>query len=205
MAQSTQNGKTNNSHSSAPPQQDSTPQQSSTHSHHQNNKPDWLHALETAKQHVKDHDLPNPQQWKNALKKTKRHLKEILQIYNSRLLTDTCHGDLHFGNALTNSPPPNGPAILIDYAQVYTGNWIQDAVNLEYLNWSSPDRIKKYNIPKSIAKLRRDLNLPVSKDWAKHAQSLRLLYAMTTPASLDNFANPIHLTHALSTLETGLL
>ena len=162
----------------------------------------WQHALESARKNVKDETLPNPQQWKNALKNAKRHLKDWLEIYNQRPLTDTCHGDLHFGNALSPNPAPQGPAILIDFAQTYTGSWIEDAVNLEYLNWSNPELIKKLNIPKNIAKARRAENLPVSEDWAQHAQILRLLYAMTTPASLANFGQTKHLNHALNILES---
>ncbi len=166
-------------------------------------KTDWRRALDTARQHIKNESLQNPQQWKNALKKAKRNLKDWLSIYSDRPLTDTCHGDLHFGNALSPNPAPQGPAILIDYALVYTGSWIEDAVNLEYLNWSLPKLIKKQNIPKAIAKARRDLNLPVHKDWAKHAQALRYLYAMTAPASLHNFGQSQHLSHALDILETA--
>src|SRR5690606_21050581 len=115
-----------------------------------------------------------------------------------------CHGDLHLANAMTRDAPPNGPAVLFDFAKARVGHWVQDAIYFEHLFWARPQRLKGRKLAKHIAHERKRLGLPVDPDWARLAEVYRSLLAMATPAVLDHDGDPVHLQACLSILERGV-
>src|SRR5690606_29658592 len=97
---------------------------------------DWERLLDTARQHTARNALPEAQRWKAALKKARRKVKEWAKRWEGRPCDDWCHGDFHLANAMTRHRPPEGPAVLFDFARTRVGHWLQDALYLEHLFWA---------------------------------------------------------------------
>lgn len=165
---------------------------------------DWEALLERARQQVRDKALPEPQRWSKALKKAQRKLKQWAATWEQRPVEGWCHGDLHLANALTRTPAPDGPALLIDFARTRAGHWLEDAVYLEHLYWARPQRLGGRKLCKQIAHERKAHGLSVEKDWAKLAEAKRCLLAATTPAHLRFDGDPQHLAAALAILESAV-
>ena len=69
---------------------------------------------------------------------------------------EVCHGDLHVGNALSRTPPPDGRALLIDLSPVRQP-WVFDAAWVEVCAWANqPQRGTGYTI-RYLADRRRAL------------------------------------------------
>ncbi len=163
---------------------------------------DWPAAYKRARDTVRQHNLPNSQRWNKALKAANRKLPEWLNVWNDRPTNQWCHGDLHLGNAMTRNEPPDGPALLLDFALVRPGHWVEDAVYLERLYWGRTDRLAGCKICKQLAHERKNLGLPVAPDWPRLATVRRALLAMATPLIPQHRADPTHLNAALETLES---
>ncbi len=162
---------------------------------------DWDNILATAREKVRRHSVANAQRWNKALKQAQQKLRQWLAIWRDRAIDQWCHGDLHLGNAMSLSPPPDGPAVLLDLAEVHPGNWIEDAVYFEHLYWARRDLLDGRRICKAIAHGRRERGLPVASDWARFADVRRALLAMSTPARLTTDGDPMHVAAALEVLE----
>ncbi len=163
---------------------------------------DWKRVCEQARRHIaEDHDIAHEQRWKNALKAAQKKLGFWLSIWNARSRTDWCHGDFQLANAMTRQPAPAGPALLIDYALVHPGHWIEDAVYLEHLFWARRARLGGRKLVSMIAHERHRLGLPVEPDWPLLAAVKRGLLAMSTPAMLQADGDPHHVQAALEVLE----
>ena len=154
-----------------------------------------------ARENIHRHGVAQEQRWNKALKAAHRMLKDWLAVWDTRPVKEWCHGDLHLGNAMTRTPPPSGPAFLLDFAEVHCGHWIEDAVHLEHLYWGRRDKLEGHRICKEIARARKALHLPVDEDWPRLAQIHRALLAMSTPAVLRFAGDPHHVQAALEVLE----
>jgi hypothetical protein len=165
---------------------------------------DWHAILRQSRQNVREHGLSHGQRWNQALKRVGKKLPRWLDIWTGRTVDTWCHGDLHFGNALTRVPPPHGPALLIDFARTTPGHWVEDAVYLEHLFWPYPQRLGHHRLSSMIARERKRLNLPVGEDWPRLAQIKRSLLAMSVPAILEHDGDPQHADAALQVLENDV-
>lgn len=162
---------------------------------------DWKHIHHLAREHIRRNDVANEQHWQKALKKAARNLKDWIAIWENRPTNDWCHGDLHPGNAMSRVAPPNGPALLFDFAEVHRGNWVEDAIYFEHLYWSRREQLEGRKLCSMIAKERKKHGLSVGEDWSKLASVQRALLAMASPAMLQHEGNASHLHAALDVFE----
>lgn len=165
---------------------------------------DWETLLARARKHAHDGALPQAQHWNKVLKAAGKKLPAWAELWRGRAITGYCHGDLHLGNAMTRGAPPDGPAVLIDYANTRVGHWVQDAIYFEHLFWARPHRLEGRKLAKSIARERKARGLPVDPDWARLAEAYRALLALSTPARLDHDGDPAHLQACLGVLERAV-
>ncbi len=163
---------------------------------------DWKKILDMARRHIaEDHDVQHEQRWKNALKRSQKKLPAWLSIWNNRPRHHWIHGDLHLANALTRSPAPQGPAVLIDFAEAHPGHWVEDAVYFEHLYWARKQRLGGRKLVSQLAHERKKLGLHVDADWPTLAATKRALLAMSTPAMLQADGDRHHVEAALAVLE----
>lgn len=162
---------------------------------------DWRGLYERARQRVASRAVPDSQRWKNALKKAHRKLDGWIAAWEDRSIHGWCHGDVHLANAMTRVPAPQGPAVLLDFAEVDPGHWLEDAIYFEHIYWGAKDRLGGRKLTKAIARRRRESGLPVESDWADLARVKRALLAMSTPGLLDAEGDPSHVRAALEVLE----
>jgi hypothetical protein len=111
-----------------------------------------------------------PGDWKSVLSQAEQDYTWLLQICPS----EVCHGDLHIGNAVSRTPPPAGPALLIDINPVWQP-WIFDAAHLEAYTWTEqPLRGTGYMI-RELAERRAALGMEVpSEDALERAAAITL-------------------------------
>ena len=105
---------------------------------------------------------------------------------------------------MTRTPAPDGPALLLDFAEVEPGHWLEDAIYFEHIYWGAKDRLAGRKLTRAIARRRRELGLAVESDWAELARVKRALLATTTPALLDAEGDPRHVHAALDVLERAV-
>lgn len=163
---------------------------------------DWRNLTKRGRKAVKDQQLPHAQQWNAAYKKLEKKLSKSLDKWHSRDTMQWRHGDAHLANAMTRTAPPEGPALLFDFAEVKAGSWIEDAVYLEHLFWSRKDLVGDFKITSTIAKQRRALGLPIEDNWPDLTNIRRLLIAASVPAYMRHEGNPAQLDAALGILES---
>jgi len=72
---------------------------------------------------------------------------------------EVCHGDLHVGNALSRTPPPDGTALLIDLNPVLQP-WVFDAAWVEVCAWGDHRRRGTGYTIRQLAERRSSLGLP---------------------------------------------
>ena len=169
--------------------------------HGQPRRKDWEAILKRSRQSVRSHGLAHEQRWTHALKKVHKKLPKWVEAWEGRDTSQWCHGDLHLGNAMTRAQPPDGPALLFDYAEVRPGHWLEDAVYLEHLYWARRHRLGERRLCRMIARQRKENGLPNEPDWPRLAGVMRALLAMSTPAMLHADGDPRHVEAALEVLE----
>ena len=162
---------------------------------------DWPKVCDQARRAVRTHSLADGQRWNNALKKAQKKLKDWLAVWNDRPIQNWCHGDLHLGNGMTRTPAPQGPALLIDYAQTRPGHWVEDAVYFEHLFWGRRERLEGRKLCRQLAHERKNPGLKVDEHWPQLAGVKRALLAMATPTTLDAAGDPTYVAGALQVLE----
>ena len=167
-------------------------------------KSDWAKVLDRARKQISRHNLPDKQQWNNILKKSNRKIKDWIQIWDNRKTDQWCHGDLHLANAMTRTAPPEGPALLIDFAKIHHGHWVEDAIDFEHLYWSQPNRLDGRKLCKAFAHERKQLGLQADRDWPRLASVVRALFAIRTLIIMEQEGSPSHLSAALAILEREL-
>lgn len=165
---------------------------------------DWEAILHKSRDMVHAHSIANEQRWNKALKHAHRKLKDWVRKLDEQPMDHWVHGDLHCGNALSRVAPPEGPALLIDFACVRAGHWLDDAVYLEHLYWARRDILKGRKLCSMIARQRRKHSLRVCPQWPQWAQIHRALLAMSTPAMLEHDGSPLHVAAALEVLEASV-
>jgi hypothetical protein len=165
---------------------------------------DWDALHVKARENVRHHPSHQKQRWNNALKRAQKKLPEWVQHWEDRPTDHWCHGDLHFGNAMTRTPPPRGPALLFDFALARPGCWLEDAIYLEHLFWAQRDRLGDRRITRDIAQERKRRGLHVEPDWADLANSKRALQAISVPAMLEHKGDAQTLQASLEVLEQQL-
>lgn len=173
-----------------------------THTKHTHR--DWDAIHDRARASVRDHALPEAPRWSKALKKANRQYKDWVTIWDDRPMEYWCHGDLHLGNAMTRCEPPNGPAVLFDFAKVCVSHWVQDGVYLEHLYWGRPGELNGHKLCKELAHQRKQIGLHVDKGWSDLANAKRALLAMSVPAKLDVDGNAQYVHGALEVLERAV-
>jgi len=167
-------------------------------------RPRWETILEKSRAHLKETSLAHGQKWNECVKHTQKILPLLVQKWESRAINSWCHGDFHPGNAMRRAGGSVwGPAgvILIDFAEVHSGHWVEDAVYLERLYWGHADRLHKQKPVSLLARARKDNGLPVEDDYAQLAAVRRVLMAACVPAFLEREGNPTYVEAALATLE----
>ncbi len=162
---------------------------------------DWRAIHERARQKVKEANLQDAKRWNQALKKAKGPLREWTAVWQDRPTDQWVHGDLHLGNAMTRAAPPDGPALLFDFARTRPGHWVEDGVYFEHLYWSGRDQLNGRRLCRQIAHERKRLGLAVDEDWSRLAKVKRALLAMSAPAQLEHEGHPRHVQAALEVLE----
>lgn len=171
--------------------------------------PDWSALLERAREAVKSNpSLTRAQDWTAAIKHVQRALPRLAQLWSDRATTGWCHGDLHPGNCMRRpdrSPWNAAPGcVLLDFAEVHPGHWVEDAVYLERLYWGRPQAIDGVKPVSLLAKARRAAGLDCSDDYGRLANIRRVLMAATSPAFLKREGHPAYLSAALEVIERVL-
>lgn len=165
---------------------------------------DWDAIYHRSRDSVHRHQLVDAQRWNRLLKRAHRKLGDWQRVWRDRPVDQWCHGDLHLANAMTRAAPPDGPAVLLDFALTHVGHWVEDAVYFEHLYWGRCQRLGGRRLCKQMAHQRRKLGLTVAKDWSRRAAVLRALWAMSTPAMLRHVGEPRHVRAALDVLEAAV-
>ncbi len=171
--------------------------------------PDWAALLDKARHAVKDSRIPETGRWNDGIRHTQKALPTILSAWAARPINAWRHGDLHAGNAMRRPEgSPWGPAgcVLLDFAEVAPGHWVEDAVYLERMHWGRPgadgkpalEGVKTVSL---LGKARKSLGLDTSGDYGALANIRRVLSAATIPAFLDREGTKGHLHVALETLD----
>lgn len=165
---------------------------------------DWDRLLGRARDAVRDNSLEHEQRWLNAIKRIHKGLPAILREWDARPCSTWCHGDLHPGNAMRRpAASPWGPpgVVLLDFAEVHTGHWVEDAVYLERLFWARPDEFKGIKPVSLLAKAVRDSGVDIPEDVQRLASIRRALISACVPAYLHREGHPRYLHAALDVLE----
>ncbi len=164
----------------------------------------WDDYLPGAMKSVKANQLDHRQRWTNALKTLGQHADALIEEWRTRPMDDWVHGDLHFANAMTRSPDPDAPVVLIDFAEVRAGSWIEDAIYLERQLWARPERMKPKKPLRALADARKALGLEVGESYPRLAMIRRALYAASAPYFIKSEGSPRHLEACLNRLEQSL-
>lgn len=151
--------------------------------------------------------VPHASDWIEALKTSHKALPQLLSIWNSRRINTWCHGDLHPGNCMERHAGSTWgtPAyVLLDFAEVHPGHWVEDAVYMERIFWARPKFLGGIKPVTLMAQARRELGLDVSDDYGLIANVRRVLMAATTPAFMEREGHPAHLSATLDVLRRVL-
>jgi len=167
----------------------------------------WEQQLERARESLRTNHPAAEQVWAQDIKLVMKKLPKLLAVWNTREINAWCHGDLHAGNLMRR---PEGSAwgppgeVLLDFAEVHPGHWIEDAVYLERIYWAKPEALDGAKPVSLIAKARRALGLDTSDDYQMLANVRRVLMAATIPAFLKQEGHPRYLQAALDVLNRTL-
>jgi hypothetical protein len=158
---------------------------------------DWHAQIRHAATEVERHELPEADRWQRLLSRTERRIDELVARWRERPIGGWIHGDAHPANAMMREDADDAAVCLIDLAEVRPGHWIEDAILLERLLWSRPERMAPTPPVEAIAAARRRHGLPVDPDHEDLAELRRLLLAATAPCFLRTEGNPRHLAACL--------
>jgi hypothetical protein len=165
---------------------------------------DWANLIEQGREAVKVSHIANESRWVEALKKLQKGLSGLLARWEARPITTWKHGDLHAGNAMRRPEgSPWGPAccVLLDFAEVAPGHWVEDAVYMERLHWAHMELLEGVKSVSILAKARKAAGLDNGEDYGDLANIRRVLVAGAAPAFLRTDGNPRYLDAALGMLE----
>ena len=165
---------------------------------------DWGELVDGALESVRVNRLPGDDRWIRLLKALRDRLDGFVTEWRARDVRQWLHGDLHLANAMSRTSLDAGPVCLIDFAEVHSGHWLEDAVYLERQLWARPERMKNHKPVKVLAEARRRNGLPVENNYARLAMIRRALLAATAPRFLRTEGHPAHLEACLDWLERAL-
>lgn len=169
----------------------------------------WADLIEQSRRKIKVARPEGLKEWNRLLRECERRLDEVLQQWRARQPLEWIHGDLHPGNAMCRRPIDGTTAnmlevCLIDFAEVRAGHWIEDAVYLERLHWSRPERVEGHSPVRAIAKARKAAGLENGEDHGRLAAIRRLLMAASAPAFARTEGSPSHLAACRARMEASL-
>jgi hypothetical protein len=164
----------------------------------------WEQLVDEARQSLQVNDVPRRNEWKAAVKKLRGRLGPIVAQWEARDTNQWLHGDLHLANAMSRDSMESGPVCLIDFGEVRSGHWVEDAIYLERQLWARPQRLKARKPAREIAAARRSRGLAVEEDYPRLAMIRRALMAATAPKFLKSEGDPRHLDACLDWLERAL-
>ena len=164
----------------------------------------WEKLMATARRNVTRNRLEEASRWSKQLKVLARRLRVVVSEWEARQPLAWLHGDLHLANAMSRDARDAGDVVLIDFAEVHVGHWVEDAVCFERSLWTNPGRLRSSAPVRSIAAARRSLRLDVDKSDDRLAVIRRMLLAATAPAYPWSEGNPRHLRACLDQLEHAL-
>ena len=145
--------------------------------------PDWGALLDEVRRQVGRNGDADAARWNRLLKQVQRRLSAWAARWAQRPRDAWCHGDLHLGNAMSRVAPPEGPAVLFDFALTHRGHWLEDAVYFEQLYWGRRQGTHDRNLCRRLARERKRVGLPLEPDWADLARVRRCLVAIGVPAA----------------------
>jgi hypothetical protein len=158
---------------------------------------DWSGVLHRAREALKTAEISDHERWVDAVKHVQRALPRLTEIWASRPINTWCHGDLHPGNAMRRA----GRCVLIDFALVHAGHWVEDAVYLERLYWGKPELLHGVKPVSVVARLLKDRGMFGGEDYAQLANVRRVLMGACAPAFLEREGNARYLHSALEHVE----
>ena len=170
-------------------------------------KTDWAALFDKARHDARVSDINHQQHWNDLIKHTQKLLTRLLPIWRGRDTHTWRHGDLHIGNAMRRpEQSPWGPAgcVLLDFAEVGLGHWVEDAIYLERMYWAYPDKLCGVKPVKALAKARKAQGLDNGKDFNDLANIRRVFLSACVPAFLNREGHPVYLEAALGVLERTL-
>lgn len=163
---------------------------------------DWAALLARAREIARNDAVPDSQRWGEVIHAVQRGLPALEITWNTRPITTWCHGDFHPGNVLRRKMPEisASPCVLVDFALVHPGHWMEDALYIERLFWARPELLHGVRPVSHLAQLRRvsgirDENVP------DLANARRVLMAATAPAFIAGEGHPKYLKAALEMAE----
>ncbi len=165
---------------------------------------DWDALLDKARHDSKESEIAGQQHWNDCIKQVQKMMPRLLPIWRGRDTHTWRHGDLHLGNAMLRPEgSPWGPAgcVLLDFAEVGLGHWVEDAIYLERLYWAMPDKLCGVKPVKELAKARKKQGLDNGDDYNDLANIRRALLAACVPAFLHREGHPVYLEAALGVLD----
>ena len=168
---------------------------------------DWAALLEKARHDARESDITHQQHWNDLIKHTQKLLPRLVAIWRARDTHTWRHGDLHLGNAMRRPEGSRwGPlgTVLLDFAEVGLGHWIEDAIYLERIYWAHPEKLCGVKPVKAIAKARKKQGLENGDDYNDLANIRRVLLSACVPAFLHREGHPVYLEASLGVLEQTL-
>lgn len=163
---------------------------------------EWDRLIALAQQSVIDNGLANEKRWLAALRRVAERIGVLVGHWRARMVDTWCHGDMHPGNALYRGPGKHeGDLVLIDFALMHAGHWMEDALYLERLYWGHEDLLHGVRPVSALARLRKDRGLSTGDDYPYLANVRRVLMASCVPAFLAREGNPVYVEASLGILE----
>lgn len=173
----------------------------------QAHRTDWTALIEKARIDARTSDIAHQQHWNDLIKQTHKLLNKLLPIWRGRDTHTWRHGDLHIGNAMRRPDgSPWGPpgCVLLDFAEVGLGHWVEDAIYLERMYWAKPNKLCGVKPVKALAKARKKQGLDNGADYNDLANIRRVFLSACVPAFLHREGHPVYLEAALGVLEQSL-
>ncbi|MEM0983343.1 MAG: phosphotransferase [Planctomycetota bacterium] len=167
---------------------------------------DWSKLLASARRAAEDNPIPEQHRWLRGIDRVIADLDRFETAWEARPIDTWCHGDLHPGNVICLGKTPGKPrdCMLLDLALVHAGHWLEDALYVERLYWGREHLLDGVDPVEHLVQARLGHGLATSGDVAEIAAARRVLMAVTSPAALARFGDPVYLEAALDRLERGL-
>ncbi|MGP1347014.1 MAG: phosphotransferase family protein [Phycisphaerales bacterium] len=169
---------------------------------------DWHALLRQAIGSLEDNPtVGEHDRWVRAIDRADALVDRIVPRWRARSVDTWCHGDLHPGNAMVRgagSAWGEAGVVLIDFAEVHAGHWVEDAVYMERLLWARGSILRDASPVARLGAARERWGLPVGEDYLELADIRRALKAASAPAFLHLDGHPAYLGAALSVLESSL-